>query len=174
MGIGLFFGSIGAIFGLASLSKEYIYRGQSEKVFTSMSGRTNYWESAWDVFLQSPVVGHGFYSQRTILGWSSVDNTYLQVLVTMGLLGLFIIIMPILKMTFQLIKTLPKKTMSSDAKQVWLQLTSIYILIMVRSLTGPTFQDFHSNLCLMMLLIICVNSFSNMYQKKLLERDKKL
>ena len=158
-GIIMLVGAIGAFWGLASLSKEYFYRGQSEEVFVSMSGRTNYWEAAWDVFLQSPIIGHGFYSQRVILGWSSVDNTYLQVLVTMGVVGLLIFLMPIFKITLQLIKTIPTKSTKADSQLVWLQLVSIYLLIMVRSLTGPTFQDFHSNLCLMMLLIVCVNSY---------------
>lgn len=154
-----FIGVIGAFFGLGDLTKEFIYRGQSEKVFTSMSGRTSFWEGAWDVYMKSPVVGHGFYSQRYIMGVSSVDNTYLQILITMGIVGLIIVLIPILKLTFQLFFTRPKKSTDSDSKVVWLQLASLYVIIIIRSLTGPTFQDFHSNLFLMLMLLVCTNMF---------------
>jgi len=155
----------GMLFGLGDLSKAYFYRGQSEAVFSTMSGRLDFWEIVWNVFLQSPIVGHGFYAQKAILGTSTVDNTYLQVLVNLGVVGLFIFLMPIFKITRQLLKTYPNKLTETTEKLVWFQLSSIFIILIMRSLTGPTFQDFHSNLCLMMLLIVSVNGYKNIIIK---------
>jgi O-antigen ligase len=86
-----------SLFGLMLLSdvipvdtindiKDYIYRGQSEEDFRSMTGRTRAWESGVDAALESPLIGWGFQSDRLLIH-EHVHNTYLYALITSGFFG---------------------------------------------------------------------------------------
>ena len=86
-----------SLFGLMLLSdvipvdtineiKDYIYRGQSEEDFRSMTGRTRAWENGLDVALESPLIGYGFQADRMLIH-EHVHNTYLYSLITSGFVG---------------------------------------------------------------------------------------
>jgi O-antigen ligase len=73
---------------------EFIYRGQNKIAFLSLSGRTEFWPIVWNEINKSPFVGHGYYAaQRIGLGVSSVDNTYLEGNMGVGIIGLFILLL---------------------------------------------------------------------------------
>lgn len=145
--------------GPADILTSYILRGQTEQAFYGMTGRTYYWGQVWDVVLQAPLLGHGFYAQRIILDVFSVDNTYLQILVGLGFVGFLVILVPLGIVAYKLYSRRPHAHSSSQERLVWLQLASIYIIVMVRSITGPTFQDYNINLVLLMLMIAMVTAF---------------
>jgi O-antigen ligase len=157
----LFIGSlIAAVLAWTSAEfvADYILRGQSQEVFLSMSGRTHFWEGAWPYFLQSPMLGHGFYSaQRVIIGTSSVDNTYLEVVLGLGILGLAIFSVPIGLTAYYLFRTRPVQKTHPTEQGLWLELVTLFILLAVRSLTGPSFQVMHPNLVMFVLLVVCLN-----------------
>ena len=94
----------------------------------------------WSAFIESPIFGHGFYSQRVIFGVASVDNTYLQVLIGLGITGIVAIFTPVIITAYKLIKTRPTRGTPHKETTLWFQLTSLYILILMRSLTGPHFR----------------------------------
>ena len=145
---------------LTEVVLQYIYRGQSQEVFISMSGRTYFWELIWKVFIDSPILGHGFYAaQRTLMSVSSVDNTYLEVLLGIGLVGLVAFVIPIIIVAVQLLLSIPKKTRPKREKMLWLQLMGLFVLLFVRSLTGPSFQVMHPNLVMFMMLLIGVQAY---------------
>lgn len=162
--ISFFIGLIAFIFTSASvLVSEYIYRGQSQEVFESLSGRTFFWEKVWDTFSQAPMLGHGFYAgQRVMFGVSSVDNTYLEVALGMGIVGLVIFIIPIFKTALTLYKTRPKQNDASTESTIWLQLLSLFIILVIRSMSGPSFQVMHHNLVIYMIMIVSVSSFARL------------
>lgn len=149
----------GMVIGVGDLITSYILRGQTEQAFYGMTGRTYYWREVWEVVLHAPLLGHGFYAQRIILSVFSVDNTYLQILVGLGFVGLLVMLVPLCIVTYKLCVGRPYAETSSQERIVWLQLTSIYIIVMMRSITGPTFQDFNINLVLLMLLLTMVTAF---------------
>ncbi|MDK2743953.1 MAG: O-antigen ligase family protein [Nitrospira sp. BO4] len=149
-GLGVVFGML---IGAREILASYILRGQTEQAFYGMTGRTSYWSEVWEVVLQAPLLGHGFYAQRIILSVFSVDNTYLQILVGLGFVGLLVMLVPLGGVAYKLYLSRPRVWTSSQEKLVWLQLTSIYIIVMTRSMTGPTFQDYNINLVLLMLII---------------------
>ena len=74
------------------IAKEYLLRGQSDELVTSLSGRTYAWTAAWEMFQQSPILGHGFaaFARVAILGptGSTLHGALFDVLVGVGLLGL--------------------------------------------------------------------------------------
>jgi O-antigen ligase len=72
---------------------EFFKRGQSTKYFESLSGRTAGWEIGWALFKERPFTGYGAYAgtrfaQLIASSGSSVLNTWLEVLVGSGLIGL--------------------------------------------------------------------------------------
>lgn len=81
--------------GFSDVAEQYVVRGQSTQLMTSLSGRTQGWEAAWQSFLESPITGHGYAAAARveILGTgsgaaSTLHGAVFDVLVGVGLLGL--------------------------------------------------------------------------------------
>lgn len=79
----------------AAVSGDYASRGQSAEQIAALSGRTEMWAAIWSSFLESPWIGHGYFvSSATgqlyvwyqLANWTA-HNFWLQVLVTIGLVG---------------------------------------------------------------------------------------
>lgn len=84
---------------------ESFNRGQSTEEIGSLSGRQAMWEVIWDSYLDSPLIGHGFFvssAKGELVVWYSDDellpvnwtahNVWLQALVSTGLIGLILFI----------------------------------------------------------------------------------
>jgi O-antigen ligase len=155
-----------AAYTMTDIVMDYVLRGQSEEVFTSLTGRTYFWKSAWGVFLESPFIGKGFYAaHRSLMNVSSVDNTYLAVLLGNGIIGLIIFIVPIIIVAMQLLLTIPNKTHPKAEKILWLQLMVLFVLLIVRSTTGPSFQSLHANLVMFMMLLIGAQAYRRLRRR---------
>lgn len=143
----------------------YVVRGQTQQAFKSLSGRTEYWPIVLDVYSQSPIIGHGYYAGhrqyvsdgRVLLSSSSVDNTYLEVLVDLGIVGLLFIVGAILAVGLNLLRW-KAGTVPEIPENRWnamrLSMLSLFVIVMVRSFTGPTFQVLHPNLILFLALAL--------------------
>jgi O-antigen ligase len=73
----------------------YFRRGQSSAAFQTLTGRTDVWNVAWTVVEEHPITGLGFYAGHR-LGMpilnayqerSNLDNTWIEALVDVGVLG---------------------------------------------------------------------------------------
>jgi O-antigen ligase len=73
----------------------YFRRGQSRIAFQTLTGRTDVWSVAWAVVEEKPLTGLGFYAGHR-LGMpilnayqerSNLDNTWIEALVDVGVLG---------------------------------------------------------------------------------------
>lgn len=138
---------------------EYMSRGQDINQLSSMSGRTYMWQIGWDSVKANPIFGLGYYSGHKILdvdigmAFSSLDSTYLETLVDVGVLGSVFLFFFIFKALFKSYRFLVISTVKKES--VWVLVAFGYIMIMViRSLTGPTFQVFHINLYFLLLIVI--------------------
>ena len=87
--------------GIADTFWEFFQRGQDRKYFVTLSGRTDLWALGWEVFKDSPLVGYGAYagarfgvlSQVGSVGsWSTILNTWLEVLLGVGIIGGILIV----------------------------------------------------------------------------------
>lgn len=72
----------------------FLRRGQSDRAFFTLTGRTLTWDSALDFAAQRPVLGHGYYTghrlafaEATGAGASNLDNAWVETLVNLGYLG---------------------------------------------------------------------------------------
>lgn len=162
--------------GLAALAaytyvEAYVLRGQSKAVFVSMSGRTEFWPKIWSAFTTSPLIGHGYYaghrsltiSELTLV--SSVDNTYLEVLVDLGVIGLGLLMTALLCSCLSLYGCRPSVFGNQDShwwRPTWLLLMSALLLLGIRSLTGPTFQVLHPNLLIFLAITVCAATAKRM------------
>ncbi len=141
----------------------YIYRGQSKEVFTSLTGRTDWWAMAMESVAESPWFGHGYYAaQRELYSTSTLDNTYIDVMLGLGIIGVAIFVIPIILTAFRLFVTRPAKTDSVTSQVIWLQLMVLFGLLFVRSLTGPSFQVLHHNLVMYSLLLVGVAAYARL------------
>jgi O-antigen ligase len=170
VGFATFSAWIAAIFALIGPVREaifsFVYRGQNTAVFSSLSGRTEFWPLAWSKVVQSPIFGHGFYAaQREIFGISSVDNTYLEVILGVGVVGLVFFVIGIFFLARSLFGLLRKKSRNRNNYEFYnieTQLGIIFISLIIRSITGPSFQVFHINLILFLTLQVILASIYKM------------
>ncbi len=79
---------------VSNLMEKTRYQNQHDNV---LSGRMIYWSVAWENFQSAPLFGKGFNSTSTILGASSVHNSYLQKLADIGICGFILFFFPFLK-----------------------------------------------------------------------------
>ena len=136
---------------------EYMARGQDEYVFASLSGRTYMWATGYEAFLQRPFFGHGFYSGHKALDidigqeLSSLDSTYIDALVDVGLLGSAFLF----GFVFRCLAIAKDGLLLGRVQdRAWNSIFFGFISIMfIRSLTGPSFQALHLNLLFLLLMV---------------------
>ena len=147
---------------------EYLYRGQTQEAFVGLTGRMNYWENLlWPKINSSPFLGYGYYAaQRAILGTSSVDNAYLEVLIGLGFLGLSVFLIPVFLALKGLMRTRPRSGMPIVNKFLWAQIMGIFAIIVIRALTGAAFQVQHPVLVFYMLSQIGVAALLRLQSEK--------
>ncbi len=138
----------------------YLTRGQNAELLLSLSGRTYYWGLAWELIKQAPMHGYGFYAGhrsdaiKGLAVYSNLDNTYIEILQNIGMLGLI----PILLAFTITWKRILKFVIASYHKRrccnsLAVELFAVLLIITIRSLTGPSFQNHHWNLLFFLLII---------------------
>ncbi len=141
---------------------KFVLRGQSIELFLSMSGRTYIWERGWDAFMSSPLLGYGYYAghrQLDLTGINSdivstVDNTYLEVLIDLGVIGLIPIAIAVWVTIRNMISARGinfSNNMRAVWRQCWVYIAVLLIFVLVRSLTGPSIQVYHPNLIIFLI-----------------------
>jgi O-antigen ligase len=148
----------------------YLIRGQNAELLFSLSGRTYYWGLAWELVKQAPMQGYGFYAGHradAIKGlsiYSNLDNTYIEILQNIGILGL----LPILLAFTITWKRILKFLIASYHKRrccnsLAVELFAVLFIITIRSITGPSFQNHHWNLLFFLLILAwgeCIKKMS--------------
>ena len=146
---------------------EYIYRGQTHESLVGMTGRVGVWETMWPTVAESPIVGHGYYAaQRILFGLSTVDNSYLEVLLGLGLFGLSIFLIPVLLSVKALISTRPRSKTPVVNKLLWAQAMGVFLIIVIRGFTAPSFQVQHPLLVFYMLSLIGIAALLRLKNEK--------
>ena len=154
--------------GLSESVSTYVTRGQDEELFLSMSNRTYFWEKALDVWAKRPILGYGFYAGlRSTLGFNTVDNAYLEVAVGTGIIGLIVFTAAPISAVIYLLRSVPRKPENFKYMVIWLQLMSVFVLILLRSFTSTSFSGLHPNT---IIFVITTTLTASMY--RLLKNNK--
>ena len=119
----------------------YLKRGQTQDELYSISGRTPLWEKIWDSFLESPIIGHGYLSVSPtgkIKIWGeeqliTAHNLILQSLVSLGIIGFFLLIWSISKVIVQLLKSISK---SGREIRLEIFLIIVFVIFIYKSIIG--------------------------------------
>ena len=148
----------GAILLLPSLSPEihsYFLRGQTSQQLDSLTGRTQIWSAAVHTWHQHPVFGLGYYTGHRLgipglqEGQSNIDNTWLETLVDVGILGLVALALFALTGLNRLVRC---RDITGDVR-LWALAMAVYGLLI--SFINPTIQSPASTLVVLGVLLLC-------------------
>ncbi len=153
---------VAAIYTQASdISLQYLLRGQDTALVTTLSGRTEGWEAAWESFQESPIVGRGFasFARANILGttgMSSLHGAIFDVLVGTGLLGLIPWAVAIV-WTFVRLLSLPGSGhpwfRSAIGRGIQAEMLGVVALILVRASTSSGLAMHQDNFMLFLTVL---------------------
>lgn len=127
---------------LSSIILEFLRRGQDKNLLYSLSGRTIAWSMGWELFKESPIFGHGFVAgaRAKVLGggMSTMHGAVFDVLVGMGLLGLFTWGSAIILSCFSSLRLwmLSYGEFSNSSRVRHAEMLSLFALILIRTTTN--------------------------------------
>jgi|WetSurMetagenome_2_1015567.scaffolds.fasta_scaffold57270_3 O-antigen ligase len=158
--------------------KDYLYRGQSEEDFRSMTGRTRAWDLGLATGLESPMIGWGFQADRFLIK-EHVHNTYLYAFMTSGFPGLLAFISGLAWAWLLFFKIMRKYTIENAARKLFLiQAGGILAFFTVRSIPevcGALFAvDYMIMLPILAYLNILHNKLKNDAEAKAKEKETRL
>ena len=142
----------------------FLLRGQEGEVLASFSGRTVWWEYAWNFFKQSngyiKLFGNGFAAGEKIIAARSnavmytLDSEYFAILISNGLFGLFCYGLFWIK-TFQKIRIKIKQDRRENKKfGLGIEVLGVSIIILCRTFT-VTSLALHTYYLLIMVFLLC-------------------
>lgn len=150
--IGLLVFSIAVSLGLFSTGLgvwlwEVLLRGQSIDQFMSLSGRLAWWTAGWDFFTENPL-GAGAYAaarfgvllQEGATVTSSIHNTWLEVLLGTGVVGLVLLLICFVATWKTLINFRSAEAKSSPVYSLYLESVGALAVLSVRSVFAPHFM----------------------------------
>jgi O-antigen ligase len=128
----------------SDVAEQYLARGQSTQLFTSLSGRIPGWEAAWTLFQQSPMIGHGFAAAARIeilgaAGASTLHGSIFDVMVGVGLLGLIPWVLAVLWTSLRMFRLTFRHELwghSGPARSKHAEMLGLLALILLRSSTS--------------------------------------
>ena len=127
--------SISAIkLNIVSADQTNINLDTTIKEIITLSGRTNgIWRNAWDYFKKSPLIGHGFHSDR--LSFGHTHNTLLQALVQSGLLGAIFFVFALAFAVLMLLNLLKSGYLLGSEKIFFAGLIGVLLFFFIRGIT---------------------------------------
>ena len=150
--------AIGITAAVSGVVTEYLLRGQTAEQFSSLTGRLPFWDTVIGAIMDSPVIGYGFYAgTRILFNLPGVDNTYLNVMMGGGIILLVIFLAPIAITAWNIYVTRPSRTPGGQRpayQLLWMQTAGLFIMLFLRSLSGPSFDANHFNLILFLVSTI--------------------
>lgn len=159
LGVGL--GTLGYVF--VDLLYSYLARGQSQGNLESLSGRTLYWGAAIELWSQHPIVGAGAYAAGRFgvlqeLGeqfTSSLHNTWIEVLVGTGVVGVAIVAAAVLAVVVAVFR-MARAESNSQLGHITAELCAILVLELVRSVFTSGAFIWHPATRFLLAVTVCM------------------
>lgn len=151
---------------IAQQAVPVLHRGSTTETVRSLSGRLTYWSYALPVWEQSPLVGRGLltasrYEVLAELGavnTSSIHGTWVEALVGTGLIGVGLLACSVL-----VTGTRALRMALRPAGHIVPLL--LLVIMLVRSITGPTFEVAGSDSLMLISLALILRSASRMQSR---------
>lgn len=117
-------------------------RGESAQELQTFSSRLNWWQFAWQKFLESPVTGHGAYAAGRFLvmaelkvgSTASVHSDYVEILVGTGLIGLAPAILVVLGTWWALFRASRNPSLPIEERPYLVDAFGVLAVVTVRSI----------------------------------------
>lgn len=124
---------------------EYFQRGQKDKQFESLSGRTDLWNAGWEFIKREPLTGYGAYAGTRFTGitdamgtgTSSILNTWLEVLLGVGVPGFLLLVILFLRIWIRLFRNTWHASKQDLIDQLGVEAIGVLTIISVRSMFSP-------------------------------------
>jgi O-antigen ligase len=156
----------GAIFFLTvgyGILVTYVLRGQTLHGFADLSGRMVFWPIVLKKIMASPLLGYGYYAaQRVLFGLPTVDNTYLNVLLGLGILGFAVFLVPLLWGLTTFLHTYRRLRREQVMDPLWVQLLAFFMLLLFRSFTATSFETLYHLQVVYMLVLVSLSAWSHL------------
>lgn len=128
--------------GIGPIFETFFRRGQNAELFTTLSGRTEWWEQAWKLFQQRPFLGAGAYaaarfsvlSELGSMETSSIHNTWLELLIGVGLIGTVPVVVAFLKTWANLLRVIPRLPAQTLEYRLLVEAVGILTLLSFRTI----------------------------------------
>lgn len=152
--------------GLSEIAIDYLRRGQEDELILTLSGRTEGWALAWEMFKESPIFGYGFVAAaRTEIlgsmhtgGMSTLHGALFDVLIGVGMLGLFpwatAVIITVFR-TFAVSRRICSSQSDAYSRSYGAEMLALLTLLIIRTSTssGLAIHD-HT-----MMLFLCLVAY---------------
>ena len=160
--------------GLTHIIAKYLLRSQSTELVMSLSGRTQGWEAAWNLFLDNPILGSGFAAAaRTqvlgVEGASTLHGAVFDVLVGVGTLGFIPWFLAIMMGGWTLYKLSRSKhpwLRSGKGKYYQAEMLGLFALLIVRNLTSSGISMHEHGFMLLLIILAYAGAMTRVTRTK--------
>ena len=140
---------VGVLAFAPAASVDRIFSSSKSISSGTLNGRTVIWNASFQQWEKSPIIGSGIGSMEQMLRGTHVDfdnahNTYIQVLMELGIIGLLLHLLTLLSIAYYL-----QKTPTNDKAYI----TSLLLVVLVSQITMNTLYDKEVWFALTMLAI---------------------
>jgi O-antigen ligase len=138
-----------ALTNAGQLTAEYLMRGQSVQQAESLTGRLEWWQFAWQKFLEHPWTGYGaFAGGRFVvlesLGLSATPDLHSSVVETLvgtGFLGVFLLFLAVAACWWYLLRAVRSPAMNVFDKRQTIEVLAVFSVISVRCVLSSNMID---------------------------------
>jgi O-antigen ligase len=136
------------VFSFTSASEpmwEYFQRGQKDREFESLSGRTLLWNAGWELVREEPIRGYGAYAGARFTGiteqmgtrGSSILNTWMEILLGVGFPGLLLTTTAFLGIWVILCRSTWQSATHVLVHRLGVEILGVLTVILIRSMFSP-------------------------------------
>jgi O-antigen ligase len=123
---------------------EFLRRGESQQELATFSSRLDWWQIAWQKFLEHPFTGWGAYAGGRFVVFpalkitygAGVHSDYMEILVGTGLWGLIPALVAVLMSWWVLIRWLQSSSLQLEESGLALEAIGVLAVVSVRSFFG--------------------------------------
>jgi O-antigen ligase len=126
---------------LGDILTGYLRRGQSEEQLETLSSRVLWWETAWNLYRQTPLgIGMGAYAAEkipalTVIGLhgESMHSDYMETILGTGFWGLLPLLVSLAGTWFVLLRAVYGSALSASERQLAMEAIGVLSLLSVRT-----------------------------------------